>query len=223
MVRRHTEHDPSVAQLPQLAKRCAGHSRRLRLQNLLRLLRARHRIRMNPGRRMDLPSLAATANYPPWHFIRAFRDVFGEAPLEYANRIRLEHARDLLTSSRMTMSEIADRVGYDSRGAFCRSFRNAFDMTASQVRSISQDAVEHRRQKSRRASPSMRIGCGPRARVTAFPDAIGSDFRAALPSTGALDAHLDASAGMCGGRLADADHGRWRSRSPSCRHDNRLE
>lgn len=143
--------------LRQLAERCAGRSRRLRQQNLLRLLRARQRIRMNPGRRMDLPSLAATANYSPWHFIRAFRDVFGEAPLEYANRLRLEHARDLLTSSRMTVSEIADLVGYDSRSAFCRSFRNAFDMTASQARSTSQGAVEHRRPRSRRASASMCI------------------------------------------------------------------
>ena len=144
--------------LLRLADRCAGRNRRLRQQNLMRLLRARHRIRMNPCRRMDLSSLAATANYSPWHFVRAFREVFGEAPLEYANRIRLEHARDLLTRSRMTVSEIADLIGYDSRSAFCRSFRNAFDMTATQARSIPRDAGGPRRPASRRAAWPMQTG-----------------------------------------------------------------
>ncbi len=142
--------------LRRLAERCSGRTHRLRQQNLLRLLRARHRIRMNPCRRMDLPSLAATANYSPWHFIRAFREVFGEAPCEYANRKRLEHARDLLTSSRMTVSEIAGLVGYDSRSAFCRSFRNAFDMTASQVRSRAQADTGSRRSPRRRAASAVR-------------------------------------------------------------------
>lgn len=123
--------------LREMAERCAGRTRRRRRQNLLRLLRVRQRILMNPNTRLELSVLAAQANYSQWHFIRAFRDVFGEAPCEYANRIRLEHARHLIVAGDLTVSEVAGLVGYDSRSAFCRSFRQAFGITASEARSAS--------------------------------------------------------------------------------------
>lgn len=118
-----------------LAQRCPGRSRQRRRVNLLRLLKVRNRILMNPTARADLLELARSANYSPWHFTRAFREVFGEAPCEYANRIRLEFAHQLVREDQLTVAEIASMIGYDSRSAFCRSFRHAFGVTASQLRS----------------------------------------------------------------------------------------
>lgn len=122
-----------------LVERCTGRSYTRRRQNLLRLLRVRNRIGLSPTSRPELPALAELANYSPWHFIRAFREVFGEAPCEYANRLRLEYARRLIESDRLTISEVAGMAGYDSRSAFCRSFRHAFGMTATQARRRSQE------------------------------------------------------------------------------------
>ncbi len=123
-----------------LVARCTGRSYARRRQNLLRLLRVRNRIALSPTRRPELPALAELANYSPWHFIRAFREVFGEAPCEYANRLRLEHARRLVEKDRLTITEIAAMTGFDSRSAFCRSFRHTFGMTASQARHRWQEA-----------------------------------------------------------------------------------
>lgn len=121
-------------EIDELNTNCSGRTASQRRQNLYRLIRARHRILMNPAMRLELPVLAAGANYSPWHFIRTFRRVFGEAPCQYGMRVRLEHAHRLVHNSQLTISEVADAVGYDSRSAFCRSFRQAYGMTASDAR-----------------------------------------------------------------------------------------
>lgn len=127
-------------EIDDLSNLCAGKSSARRRQNLLRLIRVRHWIVMNPAASIQLSALAASASYSPWHFIRSFRDVFGEAPREYAIRVRLEHARRLIDTSRLSITEVAGAVGYDSRSAFCRSFRQAYGMSASEARRLSRDA-----------------------------------------------------------------------------------
>lgn len=124
----------SQARIDALNRRCPGRSLARRRQNLLRLVRVRHWILMNPSARIQLSALAASANYSPWHFIRSFRDVFGETPVEYAIRARMHHARYLIDTSELSITEVASAVGYDSRSAFCRSFRQIHGMSASQVR-----------------------------------------------------------------------------------------
>lgn len=121
--------------LDELSGRCTGRTQARRRQNLARLLRVRHRITMSPTRRVELTALAVTASYSPWHLTRMFREVFGEAPCEYGMRVRLEHARRLIRSSRMSVAEVADAVGYESRSAFSRSFRQVYGVSATQVRS----------------------------------------------------------------------------------------
>jgi len=117
-----------------LAGRCFGRSYARRRQNLRRLLKVRNRILLNPVDRVDLATLAELAHYSPWHFIRSFRQAFGTTPVEYANRLKLDLAIALLRDDQLSTSEIAYRIGYESRSAFCRSFRRAFGMTTSQAR-----------------------------------------------------------------------------------------
>ena len=124
----------SQAAIDELNRKCPGRSLARRRQNLLRLVRVRHWIVMNPSSRIQLSALAESANYSPWHFIRSFRDVFGETPVEYAIRARMHHARYLIDSSELSITEVAGAVGYDSRSAFCRSFRQIYGMSASQAR-----------------------------------------------------------------------------------------
>jgi AraC family transcriptional regulator len=120
--------------IDELNRRCPGRSLARRRQNLLRLVRVRHWIAMNPAARIQLAALAESANYSPWHFIRSFREVFGETPVEYAIRARMEHARYLIGNSELSITEVAGAVGYDSRSAFCRSFRQIYGMSASEAR-----------------------------------------------------------------------------------------
>lgn len=124
-------------EIDRLSMRCAGHSQSRRRHNLMRLIRVRSRIMMNPGGRLELSAMAAAANYSSWHFIRAFKQAFDETPCEYAGRVRMEHARYLIAKTPMSITEVAESIGYDSRSAFCRSFRTAFGINPSRARNRS--------------------------------------------------------------------------------------
>ncbi|KRB85499.1 hypothetical protein ASE00_01500 [Sphingomonas sp. Root710] len=52
-----------------------------------------------------------------------FRILFGETIFEYIHKLRMEHARLLLTDTDSPLSEIADQVGYSRQSSFSTAFR----------------------------------------------------------------------------------------------------
>ncbi|MGE8225279.1 MAG: helix-turn-helix domain-containing protein [Stenotrophomonas sp.] len=114
--------------------RCSGRTALRRHQTMLRLLRVQHLIRCNMDARLDLNRLAAIANYSPPHLIRVYREVFDETPFEYATRIRLRRAWDLVCNTDLSICDISDSLGFETESAFCRSFKHTFCCTASQAR-----------------------------------------------------------------------------------------
>lgn len=115
-------------------RHCSGRTAQRRQQTLLRLLRVRHLIEINDGRKPDLARLARCAHYSPWHLIRMYREVFGETPSEFATRLRLDRARHMVRDTGMPVCEITEALGFESQSAFCRAFKNAFGMTATELR-----------------------------------------------------------------------------------------
>lgn len=115
-------------------RHCSGRTAQRRQQTLLRLLRVRHLIEVNDGRKPDLARLARCASYSPWHLIRMYREVFGETPSEFATRLRLDRARHMVRDTSMPVCEITEALGFESQSAFCRAFKNAFGMTATELR-----------------------------------------------------------------------------------------
>lgn len=122
------------APLLECMARCTGRTLQRRKQTLLRLLRVQDLIRRQLEHRPDLRRLAASANYSPHHLLRIYRRVFGETPAEYAARLRLQRAWRLVRFTRMPVCEIAEALGFESPSAFCRAFRQAFGLTATQAR-----------------------------------------------------------------------------------------
>lgn len=120
--------------LHALLPRCNGRTLQRRQHTLMRLLKVQHLIRRHEEGRLDLASLAASANYSPCHLIRSYRGVFGETPSEYAARLRFERAWRLVRDTRMPVCEITAALGFESQSAFCRAFKNVFGMTTTQVR-----------------------------------------------------------------------------------------
>lgn len=70
----------------------------------------------------SVASLAKAASQSRAVFARRFTEVLGEAPLAYARRWRLFHARRLLRTSTASLEEVAARVGYGSAAAFSLAF-----------------------------------------------------------------------------------------------------
>ena len=72
---------------------------------------------------LDIPTLARIAFVSEAHFIRTFRDTFGETPHRYLQRRRVERAMFLLRETDSSVSEICLDVGFNSLGTFSRTFR----------------------------------------------------------------------------------------------------
>jgi len=121
-------------ELLALAEHCNGRTPQRRLQTLQRLLRVRQLIERSGDGNLDLTQLARRANYSPWHLIRSYRDVFGETPSEHLARLRLARAWALVRDSGLPVCEITEQLGFESQSAFCRAFKNAYGLTATQVR-----------------------------------------------------------------------------------------
>jgi len=72
--------------------------------------------------RTGIAGLAADHGLSPSAFRRAFRAASGLSPREWAIHARLEKARDLLADTRLSVGEIAERLGYRDVHFFSRQF-----------------------------------------------------------------------------------------------------
>ncbi|MEO8000416.1 MAG: AraC family transcriptional regulator [Arenimonas sp.] len=116
-------------------RRCPGRTEKSRRLSYQRLARVKNYIALNPCHMEGINELALLANYSDSHFIRTFSRVFSESPLEYAHRLRLAHAKQLIRDGRLSVLEISREVGFATFSAFCRSFRIETGATPSAFRS----------------------------------------------------------------------------------------
>ena len=67
----------------------------------------------------------------------------GMSPLEYLTLLRVEHAKELLSSTSLTIRDISAKVGYYDSGSFIRRFKQVTGETPLQYRrSHGTDAVK---------------------------------------------------------------------------------
>jgi AraC family transcriptional regulator len=83
---------------------------------------------------LDLPTLASVACLSKYYFLRMFTQIHGITPLAYLQRKRTDVAVRLLRTTRLTMSEVAARVGFAERSTLLRRIRRGTGLTAIEVR-----------------------------------------------------------------------------------------
>jgi transcriptional regulator GlxA family with amidase domain len=76
----------------------------------------------HPEQPWTVPSLAREVGMSRATLARRFRELLKETPLAYLNRWRLQAAADLIRRERLTLGEVAARVGYQSEASFSRVF-----------------------------------------------------------------------------------------------------
>ncbi len=77
----------------------------------------------NAAHPWTVPELAAISGLSRAAFARAFREVLGQAPMQYLTEWRMTLARDHLRADDLSLAQIADAVGYGSPFAFAATFR----------------------------------------------------------------------------------------------------
>ncbi|TDD67633.1 AraC family transcriptional regulator [Jiangella aurantiaca] len=99
---------------------------------------------------LTVDDLAAAATLSPFHFARAFKASTGLAPHEYVTSLRMERAKSLLLTSRLSVPEIAYAVGLSNVSHFRRTFRRHTGFLPSDLR-----PSENRRIRSSSAAPRL--------------------------------------------------------------------
>lgn len=86
------------------------------------LRRARDHIDRHFDSALDLDQLAGVAGVSKFHFVRSFEATYGETPIRYLTRRRIERAQDLLRGANLTVTEVCTLVGFASLGSFSSRF-----------------------------------------------------------------------------------------------------
>jgi transcriptional regulator GlxA family with amidase domain len=103
-------------------------------RTLRKLCQVRDLMRDCLEQEMTLADLSVEADLSAWHFLRAFRQAFGETPHSYLTRLRLQRAKDLLTISARPVTEICFDVGFTSLGSFSTLFRRQVGLSPAEFR-----------------------------------------------------------------------------------------
>jgi AraC family transcriptional regulator len=83
---------------------------------------------------VSLKELADLAKLSPYHFLRSFKQSFGEAPHRYWADRRIERAKTLLANSRLSVTEIALNIGFSTPSAFSNAFHRITGRTPTDYR-----------------------------------------------------------------------------------------
>jgi AraC family transcriptional regulator len=95
------------------------------------------RARLSEDIKVD--ELATEARLSLFHFARMFKQSVGMPPRVYLTRLRLEKACELLEMTDLSITEIAQEVGYSSNQVFARVFLKHRRMSPSDYRRAVRD------------------------------------------------------------------------------------
>jgi AraC-like DNA-binding protein len=83
---------------------------------------------------ISVPDMARQAHLSPSRFAAVFREHFGESPHAYLLQMRIDHAKELLRTTRVSVAQIAGYCGFADAQHFAKAFKNAVGVTPSVYR-----------------------------------------------------------------------------------------
>lgn len=99
-----------------------------------RILKVMLYIQNHLDNELSLDELAQTAFFSPFHFHRIFTAYTGESIKSYVRRLRLERATRDLSFTDLSITQIAERAGYDTQQSFHRAFKETYRETPKAYR-----------------------------------------------------------------------------------------
>jgi AraC-like DNA-binding protein/ligand-binding sensor protein len=96
--------------------------------------KSREFITSNLQHELNLDKVAHVANMSAAHFCRMFKRATGMNFSEYVNRLRIEKAKSLMSSTGLSISQVAYEVGFNSVTHFNRTFRKITGSTPTEFK-----------------------------------------------------------------------------------------
>jgi len=79
--------------------------------------------------KLNVEMLGAEVGFSRVHIYRKLKELTGKSPRDFIRTIRLEQAKKLLKQKNLTISQIADAVGFISLSHFSASFREFYGIS----------------------------------------------------------------------------------------------
>ena len=83
---------------------------------------------------LDMDHLARLSNVTKGYFFRGFSKAFGSPPMKYQQKLRVESAKVLLSTTNLRINEISRKVGYEDICFFHRIFKRETGVTPKEYR-----------------------------------------------------------------------------------------
>ena len=91
---------------------------------------------------ISMQSIAGIVHLHPVYFSNLFKTVTGLNYLDYVQKIRIDHAKKILTTTNDTVERIANEVGYQDKRHFSRIFKRIVGMNPGTYRKLYSHHVE---------------------------------------------------------------------------------
>lgn len=103
-----------------------------------------HYVRNHFRAPVNLKGVAQKCGVSREHFIREFTTRYRESPGMLLRRLRLEHARAMLTATALSVQDVALASGFTSSNTFCRAYRRRFGHSPGLTRKSKNGKIPNR-------------------------------------------------------------------------------
>ncbi len=107
---------------------------RVEIQPYLELEPATNYLKRHYMEKISIPEVAKTAGLSVRHMERRFREVYRTSPQQYALKLRILEACELLAQSTLSITEIALQVGFYDHSALSRKFSELMGVSPGDYR-----------------------------------------------------------------------------------------
>jgi AraC family transcriptional regulator len=113
---------------PRQTESCAAHLSPAQKRSVVAYIRA------NLTSSVSVSELAAVVHMSPSHFARVFKASLGVTPYRFVMHERIEGAKDMLGSTKLSASQVAMAFGFSSQSHFVKVFRQVTGVTPKQYK-----------------------------------------------------------------------------------------
>lgn len=96
----------------------------------------------NNSRKINLEHISSYVNFSSSHLSKVFKEIVGMSIMEYVNQVRLRKAKEKLKTTDLSLSEIAEFVGYYDASYLTKSFKEEYGITPGKYRENSKNKIE---------------------------------------------------------------------------------
>ena len=119
-----------------------------------RIVAAKLFIDANYHETINLEQVSKQAYFSKFHFHRLFKTVYGKTPNAYLTAQRIQHAKVLLAQEGISITEVCNKVGFESLASFSILFKKRSGYAPQYYRNLAYIKKKLQQQQPQRFIPS---------------------------------------------------------------------